>query len=324
MAIATSPITYCNITTDLLRAYQNIYSYLQPKEITGWSLASGQSSTYQANATGYCSAVFQDGSPLSSTTSIALAEATASKFYYDATNDKLYVHTSTGADPDGNFTIEIGVDRTTFLTECRGIAQGEFEAMLDRRFPRPLPEAKYGASYLGRKYDDDIIMAVAKLTCAIAISSYNPQIEGDIVSRLRDEAIAIIADHNDNKRSFSFEVTKPEIGSASIVPYSVSGDGMIEISGVYSGANDAYLRVKIILGGAIGTATYQYSTDDGTAYSGTDITTANTWVSLTNGLYIRFDDRGGTFTANDVWRLLATSNDKSMTRPSIGSIDLVA
>jgi hypothetical protein len=326
MAIVANPITYCNLTTDLLRAYQNIYSFLQPKEITGWTLASGQVSTYVSNATGYCSAVFQDGSPLTSKTSIALTEATASTFYYDATNDKLYVHTSAGTDPDGNNTIEIGIDRVTFLGECRAVAQGEFESMLDRRFPRPLPESEDRTSYLGRKYDEDIIMAVAKLTCAIAISSFNPQSNAadDIVARLRNEAITIISEHNENKRAFTFETTKPEIGNVSIIPYAVSGDGMFEITGVYAGANDAYLRVKIILGGAIGTATYKYSTDDGTTYNTTAITTANTWASLTSGLYIRFDDRGGTFTADDVWRMYAVSSDKSMSRPSIGSIDLVA
>lgn len=341
MAIATPTVTYCNLTTDLIRAYQNIYSFLQPKEITGWTLASGQASTYQSNATGYCSAVFQDGSPLASTTSIALVEASASTFYYDATNDKLYIHTSVGTDPDGNNTIEIGVDRTTFLTECRAIAQGRFESMLDMKFPRPLPESRYGASYLARKYDDDIIQAVAKLTCSIAISSFNPILidANDLPSRLENEAKTIIDAHNDGSRKFSWEVTAKEPGSAEIMPYSVSGDGMIQIYGTYNGTTDVIMRIKIITGGATGTATYKYSLNDGSTYNDTAITTSAKWISVgsgtefssginpfeitTGGLFLRFDDRGGSFTANDTWQLYAVRIGTEITTSRIGSVGLI-
>jgi len=324
MAITVNPVTYCNLTTDLVRAYQNIFDIIAPKQLTDWNLTTGQSIVYQVNQTGYVSAVFQDTTPLTSRASISLVASNVGSFFYDSDNDILYVSCTDSVDPDGNHTIEVGVDKETFIGECRAIAQSTIESILDKRFPRPLPESIN--TYLGRKYDDDFIQAVAKLTCSIAITSVAPQIpdNSDLASRLRAEAIQVITDHNDGTRSFSFEIVKAEVGSVSILPFSVSGDGMIEVAGVYSGSEDKTLRVKITLAGAVGTATYQYSTDDGSTYNGTSITTAGTWVAMTNSLYIRFNSRGGTFALNDTWKLIAVEESKSITNPVLGSIKIIS
>lgn len=341
MAIATPSVTYCNLTSDLIRAYASVYDNITAREVTGFTLASGQTITYQTLGIGYTAQVFQDSKLLTSRSSIALVEANAGSFYYDSTNYILYVSCTDSVDPDGNHTIETGVDKVTFLTECRAIAQGRFESLLDTRFPRPLPESRYGASYLARKYDDDIVMAVAKLTCSIALSSFNPTsaAENDLPSRLENEAKKIITDHNEGLRKFTWELTSKESGSAEIMPFSVSGDGMIQIYGTYNGSADIIMRVKIITGGATGTATYKYSTDDGTTYNDTAITTSARWISIgsgtefgeifnpyevtTGGLFIRFDDRGSTFTADDTWKLFAYKSGASNTTSRIGSIELL-
>ena len=341
MAIATPSVTYCNLTTDLIRAYASIYDNITLREVTGFTLASGQTITYQNLGVGYITQATQDSKLLTSRSSIALVEANAGSFYYDSTNYILYVSCTDSVDPDGNHTIEIGVDKVTFLTECRAIAQGRFESMLDGRFPRPLPESRYGASYSARKYDDDIIQAVSKLTCSVALSSFNPSstTADDIPTRLENEARKIINEHNEGLRKFSWEITSKESGGAEVMPFSVSGDGMIQIYGTYNGSADIIMRVKIITGGATGTATYKYSTDDGTTYNDTAITSSARWISIgsgtefgeifnpyevtTGGLFIRFDDRGSTFTADDTWKIYAYRSGQENTTSRIGSVKLI-
>lgn len=70
------------------------------------------------------------------------------------------------------------------------------------------------------------------------------------------------------------------------------GGGVGTVTPFGAGYGGQNFVVKIILGGAVGVATYQYSSDGGSTYSGT-LTTAAT-VSLTAGVSVAFS---GTFTA---------------------------
>lgn len=324
MSIATPATQYCNITTDLIRAYGRIYDVLTTRQLAGWTLVSGKTYTYSCGACGYISQTFADSIKLTVKTSVADVESTASTFYYDATNDVLYVHIADGTDPTDH-TIEVGVDRVTFLTECRAIAQNRLESLHDLRYPRPLPQARSGGSYLARAYDDDIIQACAKLTCSIAISSFNPTAKDgdDIASKLEAEALKIITAHNEGSARYSWEVTSGKAGQAEIMNYSVAGDGMIEVRGDYLGSYDAIYRIKISTTGALGTAYFKVSTDDGATY-GDAVLCAYTWIAMGDGVYVRFDDRGGSFTSDDTWRIYCTAKDSKTTQSRIGNIDLVA
>lgn len=83
---------YCNLTTDLQMAFKDIENFARTDTLTGFELVSGQQSTLLKRNTGYYGAVYENGVSMSVQTSIALVEANAQSFYYDSTNDILYIH----------------------------------------------------------------------------------------------------------------------------------------------------------------------------------------------------------------------------------------
>ena len=91
---------YCNTTTDFQRVFSSIENYSQRSVVKEWNQASGQSDTYQHEATGYVGMVFDDGLALTIKTSIADVESNVGTWYYDSTNDILYVHQTDAGDPD--------------------------------------------------------------------------------------------------------------------------------------------------------------------------------------------------------------------------------
>ncbi len=87
-------------------------------------------------------------------------------------------------------------------------------------------------------------------------------------------------------------------------------DGTIQSSGTYMGTTDQTYLVKITNTGVLGVATYQYSTDGGTSWNGTDITTAlNPGSSAlgTDGLTLAFTTGTQDLTANDSFTVNATA-----------------
>lgn len=90
--------------------------------------------------------------------------------------------------------------------------------------------------------------------------------------------------------------------AASIETAKTSGDnsftGTVTSSGTYTGAvNNTYV-IKITNYGALGVATYQFSTDGGKTWNGTDLATAAT-VNLGDGVALNFG--AGDFNENDVF-----------------------
>lgn len=83
---------------------------------------------------------------------------------------------------------------------------------------------------------------------------------------------------------------------------SVSGTGSLSFSGGYTGTTNKTYTVEIVIGGATGTATYQWwdNSDPLTVYQG--ITTTGV-RELNNGLLVSFDP-DGTFVSGDKWTVV--------------------
>lgn len=64
------------------------------------------------------------------------------------------------------------------------------------------------------------------------------------------------------------------------------------------------VKIKIILGGSLGTATFQYSLDGGRTYNGDNITSAASYTIPNSGVLLTF--ASGTYVANDVYSGTAT------------------
>ena len=91
MALQGSTYPYCDTTTDLRRVFDGIDNFASRNVMNEFTLVSGQTNTYEKRNTGYVGAVWQDGTELTAKTSIATVEGTAGTWWYDSTNDILYI-----------------------------------------------------------------------------------------------------------------------------------------------------------------------------------------------------------------------------------------
>ncbi len=318
----TQAITYpyCDTNADLEMAYNDIEDFSGYETLTGFSLVTGQTYTYSKQNCGYFGIVFEDSSRLTEKTSIATVEATASTWWYDSDNDILYVHCSNIADPD-NHTITAGVDDWDALkTTCRNDAQEWVESLLDTRYPRPLPFAKN--SYNSRMYDFDIRYSTALMTCVLIIRHRDPQnpiaeyLEKMVWNPGNDSGI--LWDHVHGRSAFSFETTKDDFnGRLENITLDASSTGRIYPAGRSDSEDHWVYRVKISTAGAVETAYFRISDDDGLTWSD-PIQTSKNFIYLGNDIWVRFD---GTFVLNDEWKIEVSGKIENM-NSRIGSAQM--
>jgi len=314
--------TYCNITTDLTDVYSQIEEYASTRfSIKAFSIHSSSANIYKSYDSGEVEELFEDSVRLTEVSAIASINA-ASKWYYDSTNDILYVRSSDDADPDTH-EIEKGIDWNTFKTRMRDRAQDEIDSLLDHRFPRPIPQARqYHATNL--KYDVGLVKATALQTCVNILNAFA---EFDTTNELRKQITepefksGIIDKYNNREMRFSWETTPDELAHYNIEAATANtGDGFIELSGRYGGdtedddhltlfdMEDEVWHIEIDSAGAVGTATFKWSRDDGTTFQATTKTTNYEWIALDAGVYIRFWDRDGEFDSGDKWKCYMTTD----------------
>lgn len=263
--------------------------------------------------------LFEDGVALTNVSAIASVDAN-SEWHYDSANDKLYVQTSDGTDPDTK-TMTSGLDWEDFKTRMRNEAMEILDSLLDPRFQRPLPESRN--YHITDKYDIDIKRSTAIITVASIVS----RVAGDnkltekLMARVTNtDRTGIIDLHNDRKRLFSWEISPDELGHFNIEAASANtSPGFLEIKGLYSGIIDESWRIVIDTGGVTGTATFKWSRDAGATFEKTLVLTNDRWVSLGLGLEIRFWDRDGSFVLNDLWDVyvITESNREDAVYPTI-------
>jgi hypothetical protein len=138
----------------------------------------------------------------------------------------------------------------------------------------------------------------------------------------------IIDQYNNGEMAFSWQITKDEIGGYEIFPATTNTSvGMFQLRGEYTGDEDDTWKIKVTTGGALGTGAYALSLDGGTTYE-TAVTTVDThaWQTLSNGVDIRWFDRGGAASSlivNDTWTIELTRSTATQTRSRVGSITLI-
>ncbi len=145
----------------------------------------------------------------------------------------------------------------------------------------------------------------------------------------RENAAANIQDIIDSMRSLAntkwgdrylFSGTREDVApftdaptAATIDPPQAAGSnafaGTVVSSGAYTGGTNKTYAVKITTAGALGAATYKFSTDGGRTWSADASTPANGVISLGDGVTLTFDDVSGTnpFGENDVFYVNAAA-----------------
>ena len=105
--------------------------------------------------------------------------------------------------------------------------------------------------------------------------------------------------------------TASSVGATVAASGNSSTAGAVTSGGTYTGTADATYTVKITGGGSETTATFQYSTDGGTTWNGSDITaTGITANALSNGVTATFG--AGTYVAGDSFTIAATGTSVNL------------
>lgn len=337
-------VQYCNTTTDLVGAYARVESARDLRVLAGYKPHT-VANVFKMGKVGSFESMYEDNTPMTAqafTSDLAttLAALSAGEYYYDSTNDVLYFY-PTGGVPDSH-TYRVGEDWAQTKTRAVQDASRDADAILNVKYPTPIYFSQDGSK--DAPYDRDLMKAVAKMACGHLMARIDPmQTDSlhnptNISAQLYEEGRRVLVEYIEGKRVFSWEISIAEIGKYNIRATSGNtSEGMFQLRGEYAptdvvdgsdelgesaGFADAFWKIKISTGGALGTAKFELSKDNGTTYSD-EITTVNTWVSLSSGLWVRFLARAGTssdFIVNDTWQIELYGTDRELTSPTIKTI----
>lgn len=312
---------YCNTTSDLQYVFKDIEIFNGRNTVETFTATSGQDKTFQKGNIGYVGIAYEDDAILVKKTSIAEVQATASTFWYDSANDILYIRCSDDADPDTH-TIKVASQAwdtlKTFMSER---AFQQLEALLDPKYPRPVPFAL--DQYNSLNYDSDIVECAALLTCINIIrhrDSDNPLIK-TLQNRVwnAEDEIGVMWEYSKGLRSFSFECTADQFnGNVKVITRDDASTGLIHLTGTGDRSGRYKISVIISTAGAVKTAKWKYSTDNEATWSAEINTTIN-YVYLFAGIYMKFT---GTFVENDKWQIDILGDPEQITHQGIRGIKL--
>ena len=297
--MATAPI-YCT-HKELKRVYPQIDAYDTKTPIYGWSLLS--SNKYIADNTGLVTQLFMDGADLDVAQSSAGAVNSNFKWYYLATDDRLYLYND-ASDPN-DLLMEAGEDFTTMITQFRTDASRYLDSKLDPNLPREQLKNKSG------NFDYMIIRSSALIAAAFMIRATDPT--NEVASALMEEAQGNIDALNTGGAALSWQTTRDASrGIIRDVSYTDGSVRPVDTRGTWNGTFDL-VRVKIETGGALdGTATYSVWVKDGDKLGnqqGSQVVTSEKingdYQSLSGGLQIRFagETKTSVATATNEWEI---------------------
>ena len=292
--MATAPI-YCT-HKELKRVYPQIDAFDTKTPIYGWVEVS--SNKYAAHNSGTVAQLFVDGEDLGAAQSAHTDLNVEGEWFYNSSEDVCYYYsTSTPL----NKLMEAGEEFTAMVTQFRTDASRYLDSKLDPNLPREQLKDKSG------NFDYMIIRSSALIAAAFMIRASDPT--NEMANALMEEAQENIDALNEGKAALSWQTTRD--ASKGIVRDVTYTDGQIrpvDTRGYWNGTYDL-IKVKIITGGAIGTATYSVWVKDGDGLKNNQILTEKKingdYQDLAGGLEIRFGGEADSSeaTANNEWEI---------------------
>lgn len=139
------------------------------------------------------------------------------------------------------------------------------------------------------------------------------RVAADNVEQLKVEMLSLANSTYSDRYLFSGSRMAAAPFSAAAQPASIdaplaaaanSFDGTVTTSGTYTADTNKTYMVKIVVGGALGTATYKISADGGKTWGGDQLTAVTGIVSLPDGITVTYNDNGANqLTAEDLFRV---------------------
>ena len=176
-------------------------------------------------------------------------------------------------------------------------------------------------------YDYIIVRTTALIAAVFLIRSHDPQSE--IANALMEDAQGNIDSLNSGGAALSWQTTGDSSkGVIRDVTYTSGSIRPVDTRGRWSGSWDL-LKVKIITGGALGTATYSVWNKDSTSLKNNQVITAEKitgdYDHVVSGLYIRWsgDDVASAITTDDdEYEIEVHSSSIDTDISSIGSVSM--
>ncbi len=284
------------------------------RPVYGWGAA--VSSVYPAYGTGIVTVLKQDGKDLGAAQANVAAVTTEGQWYWDSTTDKLSLYTET--DPNTQ-KMTAGEDHATYTTRRILAATNVIDSLLTAKYQTPFQTDKSG-NY------DALLQLITAYQLAVMQSAGKPEINLKYQAMLMNETETGLLDQIlAGKVKFEFEIDA-DSSRGSISEVSVSGGlVLLETRGIASGVTWDAIKVIVILGGAIGTATYSVFTKDDDTLKTNEVITEEVidggFQSLAYGLQIRFrGDSGDTATTNDEWEIEVRGHGEDVTNPGFRSM----
>jgi len=241
----------------------------------------------------------------------------ANNWYYDSYLDHTLLYSTTNPN-DSN--VEAGEDFSTLITRMTANASRYLDAKLDPNLPKEQLKDKEG------NYDYIIVRTTALLAAVFLIRSHDPTSE--VATAMMEDAMGNIDALNKGGAALSWQTTGDSSkGVIRDVTYTSGSIRPVDTRGRWSGSWDL-IKIKVIGGGVLGTATYSVWVKDGESLKNRQVITAEKitgdYQHIANGIEIRFggsaDD--SVATADDEWEMEVAGWREEVDNSSINSVKM--
>ena len=241
----------------------------------------------------------------------------ANNWYYDSYLDHTLLYSTSNPN---DLNVEAGEDFSTLITRITANASRYLDAKLDPNLPKEQLKDKEG------NYDYIIVRTTALLAAVFLIRSHDPTSE--VATAMMEDAMGNIDALNKGGAALSWQTTGDSSkGVIRDVTYTSGSIRPVDTRGRWSGSWDL-IKIKVIGGGVLGTATYSVWVKDGESLKNRQVITAEKitgdYQPISNGLEIRFggSSDSSVATADDEWEMEVAGWREEVDNSSINSVKM--
>ena len=309
--MATAP-TYCT-HRQLKDVFPQVDSFDNKRALYGWKTVT--TNKYAAHNSGLTTQLFVDGEDLGAAQSAHTDLNVEGEWFYNSAEDITYYYSA--SDPNDKL-MEAGEEFSGLITRITANASRYLDAKLDPNLPKEQFKDKEG------NFDYIIVRTTALIAATFLIRSHDPTSE--VANALMEDAQGNIDSLNKGGAALSWQTTGDSSkGVIRDVTYTSGSIRPVDTRGRWSGSWDL-LKIKIITGGALGTATYSVWNKDSTSLKNNQVITeekiTGDFQQLAGGLQIRFggsaDD--SVATANNEWECEVAGWAEEVDNSAINSV----
>ena len=299
--------------------YPGLSEYDTKQRVYNW-VETGTSNLYLSRDCGLVTQLYVDGEDLGDAEANSGVVNVNGEWYYDSDLDTVYYFNSASSPND--LIMEAGDDWATLVTRIIRRASRMVESLLDSRQSREIMKDREG------NYPEFIQRAVGLKAITMLMKSSDP--ENAVIDSFDLEFKEIIEGYRSGNIQLPNAVTA-ESSKGVIRDVSVNSSSdlrPVELKGSYDSIGFDLIKVKIITGGVLGTATYSVWVKDNDKLKSQQVVTAEKVTGdfdcITSNLYLRWggDNDSAIATADDEWEIDVHGYDCSISTSKVGTISL--